>query len=129
MTVPTGREWAGQGGRRSHSREKALAAAAERFVVIVSSNKTVDRLSPPIPLELLEYGPAATLARLGQRLAARSPDGAVIAGYLGEVDDPVETHAQLSSTTRLIERGLFAPALVSEILVARRERADRLTTP
>ena len=59
----------------------------------------------------------------------RSPDGGVIADYLGEVDDPAATAAWLSSTTGLIEHGLFAPDLVSEILVARGERVDRITTP
>jgi ribose 5-phosphate isomerase A len=59
----------------------------------------------------------------------RSPDGGVIADYLGEVDDPAATAALLSSTTGLIEHGLFAPALVSEILVARGARVDRVTTP
>ena len=99
----------------AHTRKKALAAAAERFVVMVSSNKLVERPAPPIPVELLEYGLAATLARLGHvrlRDVPRSPDGGVIADYLGEVDDPVTTAARLSSTTGLIEHGLFAPALV-----------------
>jgi ribose 5-phosphate isomerase A len=124
--------WLVKGGGAAHTREKALAAAAERFVVIVSSNKLVRRLLPPIPLELLEYGLAATLARLGHvrlRDVPRSPDGGVIADYLGEVDDPVATAARLSSTTGLIEHGLFAPTLVSEILVAHGERVDRITTP
>jgi ribose 5-phosphate isomerase A len=130
QVAPSG--WLVKGGGAAHTREKALAAAAERFVVIVGSNKTVDRLSPPIPLELLEYGLAATLARLGHvrlRDVRRSPDGGVIADYLGEVDDPVATAARLSNTTGLIEHGLFAPALVSEILVARGERVDRITMP
>jgi ribose 5-phosphate isomerase A len=130
QVAPSG--WLVKGGGAAHTREKALAAAAERFVVIVSSNKTVDRLSPPIPLELLEYGLAATLARLGRvrlRDVPRSPDGGVIADYLGEVEDPDAMAARLSSTTGLIEHGLFAPALVSEILVARGERVHRITTP
>ncbi|HEV7174012.1 MAG TPA: hypothetical protein VGN29_00895, partial [Solirubrobacteraceae bacterium] len=74
----------------------------------------------------------ATLARLGHvrlRDVPRSPDGGVIADYFGEVDDPVATAARLSSTTGLIEHGLFAPDLVSEILVARGQRVDRITTP
>ena len=124
--------WLVKGGGAAHTREKALAAAAERFVVIVSSNKLVRRLSPPIPLELLEYGLAATLARLGHvrlRDVPRSPDGGVIADYLGEVDEPDATAARLSSTTGVIEHGLFAPTLVSEILVAQGERVDRITTP
>ena len=130
QVAPSG--WLVKGGGAAHTREKALAAAAERFVVIVGSNKTVDRLSPPIPLELLEYGLAATLARLGRvrlRDVPRSPDGGVIADYLGEVEDPDTMAARLSSTTGVIEHGLFGPALVSEILVARGERVDRLTTP
>ena len=130
QVAPSG--WLVKGGGAAHTREKALAAAAERFVVIVGSNKTVDRLSPPIPLELLEYGLAATLARLGRvrlRDVPRSPDGGAIADYLGEVEDPDTMAARLSSTTGVIEHGLFGPALVSEILVARGERVDRITTP
>lgn len=128
QVAPSG--WLVKGGGAAHTREKALAAAAERFVVIVSSNKTVDRLAPPIPLELLEYGLAATLARLGRvrlRDVPRSPDGGVIADYLGEVEEPDTMAARLSSTTGVIEHGLFGPALVSEILVARGGRVDLIT--
>jgi ribose 5-phosphate isomerase A len=106
-----------------------LAAAAARFVVIVSSNKLVHRLEPPVPLELLDYGLAATLARLGRvrlRDAPRSPDGGVIADYLGQIDDPDRTDLRLSSTTGVIEHGLFRPTLVSEILVARGGQVDRI---
>jgi ribose 5-phosphate isomerase A len=130
QVTPSG--WLVKGGGAAHTREKAVAAAAERFIVIVSSNKLVERLSPPIPLELLEYGLASTLARLGAarlRDVPPSPDGGVIADYLGEVDDPAATAARLSSTTGVIEHGLFASALVSEILVARYERVERITTP
>jgi ribose 5-phosphate isomerase A len=75
--------------------------------VIVSSNKLVRRLSPPIPLELLDYGLAATLARLGHvrlRDVPRSPDGGVIADYLGEVDEADAIAARLSSTTGVLSR-------------------------
>ena len=57
--------WLVKGGGGAHTREKAVAAAADRFIVIVSANKVVDRLSPPIPLELAEFGLSGTLARLG----------------------------------------------------------------
>ncbi|MFL5861773.1 MAG: ribose-5-phosphate isomerase A [Solirubrobacteraceae bacterium] len=62
-----------QGGGAAHTREKAIATAAARFVVIVSSNKLVERPAPQIPVELLEYSRAATLARLGHvRLRRRA---------------------------------------------------------
>src|SRR5207302_7738356 len=57
--------WIVKGGGAAHTREKIVAAAADRFVVIASSNKVVEVLEPPIPLELLAFGLDATLAELG----------------------------------------------------------------
>ena len=119
--------WLVKGGGAAHTREKAVAAAAERFVVIVSSDKLVDRLSPPVPLELLEYGLAATMRRLGAvelRDAPRSPDGGVIADYTGELDDPEELAARLSATVGVVEHGLFPAALVSDVVVGRGEQVE-----
>jgi ribose 5-phosphate isomerase A len=116
-----------KGGGAAHTREKAVAAAAARFVVIVSSDKLVDRLTPPVPLELLEFGLAATLSRLGSvelRDAPRSPDGGVIADYTGPVDDPAAVAAFLSATTGVVEHGLFPPDLVSDLVVGRGEAAE-----
>src|SRR6516162_6807295 len=46
QVAPSG--WLVKGGGAAHTREKAVAAAADRFVVIVSSNKLVERLVPPV---------------------------------------------------------------------------------
>jgi ribose 5-phosphate isomerase A len=119
--------WLVKGGGAAHTREKAVAAAAERFVVIVSSDKLVDCLAPPVPLELLEFGLAATLARLGDvelRDVPVSPDGGVIADYSGALDDPDELAARLSATVGVVEHGLFPPALVSDVIVGRGEQAE-----
>src|ERR1700735_3173421 len=53
--------WAIKGGHGAQLREKIVAAAADRFVVIVSADKLVERLRPPVPLELERFGLAATL--------------------------------------------------------------------
>jgi len=119
--------WLVKGGGAAHTREKAVAAAAERFVVIVSSDKRVDRLAPPVPLELLEFGLGATLARLGAvelRDVPPSPDGGVIADYVGAIDDPDDLAAWLSGTVGVVEHGLFPPALVSDVIVGRGEQAE-----
>jgi ribose 5-phosphate isomerase A len=119
--------WLVKGGGAAHTREKAVAAAAERFVVIVSSDKVVDRLTPPVPLELLEFGLAATLERLGDvelRDVPASPDGGLIADYLGAFDDPGELAARLSTAVGVVEHGLFPPALVSDVIVGRGDRAE-----
>ena len=125
QVAPSG--WVVKGGGAAHTREKAVAAAAARFVVIVSSDKLVDRVTPPVPLELLEFGLAATLRRLGSvelRDAPRSPDGGVIADYTGPVDDPAAVAALLSATTGVVEHGLFPPQLVSDLVVGRGDEVE-----
>jgi ribose 5-phosphate isomerase A len=120
--------WLIKGGGAAHTREKVVAAAADRFVVVASSDKAVEALGPPVPLELLAYGLRATLRSLGQvelRDVPPSPDGGVIADYRGEVGDPAELAARLASAPGVVEHGLFGPELVSEILVARGDEVER----
>jgi ribose 5-phosphate isomerase A len=125
QVTPAG--WLLKGGGGAHTREKAVAAAADRFVVIVSSDKLVERLSPPVPLELFEFGLAATLERLGSvtlRDAPRSPDGGVIADYIAEFDDPEALATELAATVGVVEHGLFPPALVSDVIVAHGDQIE-----
>lgn len=120
--------WVIKGGGGAHTREKIVAAAADRFVVIAGSDKVVDALTPPVPLELLSYGLAATLRALEPsevRDVPPSPDGGVIADYLGPADDPAALADRLSSTPGVIDHGLFESSLISEILVARGEEIER----
>jgi ribose 5-phosphate isomerase A len=119
--------WAIKGGGGAHTREKIVAAAADRFVVIVSSNKCVPRLTPPVPLELLAFGVAATLQELSTatlRGIPPSPDGGLIADYHGPFDDPAALAARLDRVPGLIGHGLFAPELVDDVLVGRGTRVE-----
>ena len=121
--------WLVKGGGGAHTREKIVAAAAARFVVIVSSDKLVERIAVPVPVELLEFGLAATLRALAPvelRDTLRSPDGGVIADYLGPVDDPGELAARLAGTPGVVDHGLFAPALVTNVLVGRGAGVERV---
>jgi ribose 5-phosphate isomerase A len=130
QVAPSG--WAVKGGGAAHTREKAVAAAAARFVLIVSSDKLVQQLHPPVPLELLEFGLAATVRRLGEvelRDAPPSPDGGVIADYVGAFEDPDLLAATLSATVGVLEHGLFPPALVSDVIVARGEQIEHRRIP
>jgi ribose 5-phosphate isomerase A len=122
--------WLVKGGGGAHTREKIVAAAAERFVVIADSSKPVDRITAPIPLELLRFGLAATLRELGsaelREGAPPSPDDGVLADYRGEVGDPAELAARLAATPGVVDHGLFPPELVSDVIVGRGERAERI---
>jgi ribose 5-phosphate isomerase A len=120
--------WLVKGGGAAHTREKIVAAAADRFVVIVDSSKPVKALHPPVPLELLAFGLQATMHRLTpvvRRDVPLSPDGGVIADYQGSTDDPAGLAARLCSTPGVVEHGLFPPEMVATILVGRGHSVDR----
>jgi ribose 5-phosphate isomerase A len=143
--------WLVKGGGGAHTREKIVAGAARRFVVIASANKSVQALAPPVPLELVRFAVRTTLRALsdaelrpapnsGEALvlnagapsdhAARgrcwqSPDGGLIADYFGPVGDPRECSARLSALPGVIEHGLFPPEMVSLILIARDDGVER----
>jgi ribose 5-phosphate isomerase A len=131
--------WLVKGGGGALTREKIVAAAARRFVVIVSADKAVAALEPPVPLELIRFGVQTTLAALapaslrtagpsgepaGSPPWQESPDGGLIGDYLGPVEDPRELSSRLAGTPGVVDHGLFAPELVSLILVAGRDGVE-----
>jgi ribose 5-phosphate isomerase A len=117
--------WLVKGRGGAHTREKVVAAAARRFVVIVSAHKLVEALGPPVPIEVLRFGIAATLKRLGgvgpveARDHGLTPDGNVLIDYMGAVGDPAELSAKLDAVPGVVGHGLFPPTLVSEVFVGR----------
>jgi ribose 5-phosphate isomerase A len=126
--------WLVKGGGGAHTREKIVAAAAERFVVIADSSKPVERIGAPVPLELSPFGLASTMLRVAGELgeanlragAPPSPDGGVIADYLGEVTDPAELATMLAAIPGVVDHGLFPGAMVTEVLVGRGGGVERI---
>jgi len=126
--------WLVKGGGAAHTREKVVAATADRFVVIADSSKTVERLQPPVPLELAVFGLSSTLRRLREGVGEveiregtpPSPDGGVIGDYHGAVGDPAELAARLESVPGVVDHGLFPAAMVSDVLVGRDGEVERL---
>ena len=122
--------WLIKGGGGAHLREKIVAAAADRFVVISDSSKPVEVLTWRVPLELFAFGLESTLARLGDAAEVRpdtprSPDDGVIADYAGDVADPAPLAAMLDADPGIAAHGLFPPSMVSEVLIGRGEAVER----
>lgn len=121
--------WLIKGGGAAHLREKIVAAAAGRFVVIADSSKPVDALRGPVPLELFSFGIASTLARLGAEVELRdvppSPDAGTIADYRGPIGDPAKLAARLEADPGVAAHGLFPPAMVSELFIGRGDSVER----
>lgn len=114
--------WLVKGGGGAHTREKVVAASATRFVVIADSTKPVQTLRPPVPLELLSFGLAATLKHLGEAGVVRpgapaSPDGGVIVDFHGPIEDPADLAAWLAAIPGVVGHGLFEPSITSDVLI------------
>ncbi|MFL5898607.1 MAG: ribose-5-phosphate isomerase RpiA [Solirubrobacterales bacterium] len=122
--------WLIKGGGGAHLREKIVAAAAARFVVICDSSKPVEMLRGPVPLELFGFGAASTVARLGDEVelrdAPQSPDNGLIADYRGPgLEEPAALAARLEADPGVAAHGLFPPDMVSELFTGRGGAVDR----
>jgi ribose 5-phosphate isomerase A len=130
-----------KGGGGALLREKVVAALAERFVVIATPDKVVDRLGDtfPVPVEVVPFaiGPVRhQLRELGFEVAIRG-DGD---GYRtdngnavldcrapGGLEDPAVTELSVGSIPGVAETGLFVD-LASEALLGRTDGSvERLT--
>jgi ribose 5-phosphate isomerase A len=125
--------WLVKGGGGAHTREKVVAAAADRFVVIGDHTKVVGAIAAPVPLELLAFGLPATLRAVDPtslRDVPHSPDGGLIADYHGEVTAPETLAHRFDQVPGVVGHGLFPPSLTSDVLIARGDEVEhRRLTP
>jgi ribose 5-phosphate isomerase A len=119
-----------KGGGAAHAREKLVDSAADRFVVVADPSKEAERLSSPVPVEVLPdaRAPVADAVRDAggepELRAAERKDGPVVTdnGNLvldcefGAIDDPDGLARTLSATPGVVEHGLFVD-LVDEVHV------------
>jgi len=101
-------------------REKIVAAAARRFVVVVDSGKLHDRLRGRLPVEVVPFGWEATLAALESTGAAftlrlgadgsplLSDNGNYLAdGAFSVLEDPEGLAEQIGAVPGVVGHGLF----------------------
>lgn len=112
-------------------REKIVAAASERLVIIADAPKLVSQLGStcPVPVEVVAFGYETTAARLASlgarpvlRMAAGEPfrtDGGnlILDCHFGRITDPRALERALSATVGVVETGLFI-GMASVVLVA-----------
>lgn len=114
-----------KGGGGAHVREKIVAAAADRFIVLVDESKLCDVLPGWIPIEIVPYGWERTvtaLASLGATVTlrdTRSDNGNVLADCrFGSMEDPEGLAARLDAVPGVVGHGLFL-GMTDLLLVAR----------
>ena len=125
----------GLGG--AHLRERVVAHAARRFIVLVTPDKLVEKLGTrsPIPVEVVEFARipvTRALSRLGATVVPRTgPDGSAYATDNGNpildarfapIESPSALDAQIRSIPGVIDTGLFL-GMAERVIVGEAGRA------
>jgi len=110
-----------KGGGGAQLREKIVASAADRFIVVADSTKVVEVLGKfPLPVEVIKMAlplVSRKLSELGLNPVQRfHKDGAVyltdeqnyiLDCHCGTIPEPEETAAEIRSIVGVVEHGLF----------------------
>jgi ribose 5-phosphate isomerase A len=116
-----------KGGGGALLREKIIAAASDRMIVIADDTKWVDVLGRfPLPVEVVPFGLAATRRAIaeafakggvsGQMVVRKGKDGHVfvtdgghwiVDAHLGRIEDASRLAGLLSAIPGVVEHGLF----------------------
>ena len=125
-----------KGGGAALLREKIVAAASARFIVIADETKLVTELGRfPLPIEVAPFGMASTTNAIRRALVASGCDGAlvlrrdrqgapvttdgghhIIDASLGQIDDPEGLSQRLSAIPGVMEHGLFLGLATAAVL-------------
>jgi len=127
-----------KGGGAAHTREKVVSCSARAFVIVADQSKFVERLSWPVPVEVLPF--AAKLAgRLLEEMGGRPvlrlgrmKDGPVITDNgnfvmdvdFGIIEDPRSIAARISPIPGVVEHGIFDN--LDELYLAREDGVERI---
>lgn len=110
-----------KGRGAAHTREKCVAEAARRFVVVISADKMSDRLDTKVPVEVLPFSASLVcirLASMGGRAMLREgigKDGPVVTDNgnwimdcaFGHIADPCRMESAIETIPGVLCCGLF----------------------
>lgn len=127
-----------KGGGGALLREKIVAAASDRMIVIADDTKWVDTLGRfPLPIEVIPFGLAATRRGIdkafaqcsvsGQMVVRKAKDGHVfvtdgghwiVDAHLGQITDAPRLAGLLTSIPGVVEHGLFVGLASTAVLAS-----------
>jgi len=126
-----------KGGGGAHLREKIVASASRRMVVIADDSKLVERLGRfPLPIEVVPFGVAVVRRAIAAALAASGCAGPLVLrtgadgpfvtdggnwildAQLGSIPDAAALAGALDGISGVVEHGLFIGLANAAILAA-----------
>ena len=127
-----------KGGGAAHTREKVVSCSAKRFVIVADESKYVQKLTWPVPVEVLPFALRLVERRLAEaggkpvlRLG-KMKDGPVITDNgnfvvdadFGVIEDPAALAARIDPIPGVVEHGIFDN--LDELFLARAGGVERI---
>lgn len=119
-----------KGGGGALLREKIVAFASRRFIVVVDQSKLTQTLgSFPLPVEIVPFAPALALKHLralGCEPSIRKKEGEefvtdngnlIIDCRFASIEEPASLDVAIKKIPGVVETGLFLNTMVSEVIV------------
>lgn len=125
-----------KGGGAALTREKVVAACAQRFICIADASKRVERLGDfPLPIEVIPMARsyvARELVQLGAdpvyRMGTLTDNGnQILDCYDFPIDDPLAMEARINAIAGVVTNGLFAARGADVLLLGGKEGVERIT--
>jgi ribose 5-phosphate isomerase A len=127
-----------KGGGAAHAREKVVSCSARWFVIVADQSKYVERLTWPVPVEVIPIAfrlAGRRLDELGGKPVLRQglrKDGPVITDNgnfvmdvdFGTIEDPKSLAAKISLIPGVVEHGIFDN--LDELYLARAGDVERI---
>jgi ribose 5-phosphate isomerase A len=127
-----------KGGGAAHTREKVVSCSAKRFVIVADESKYVQKLTWPVPVEVLPFALRLVerrLIELGGKPVLRlgkMKDGPVITDNgnfvvdadFGVIEDPAALAARIDPIPGVVEHGIFDN--LDELFLARKGGVERI---
>ncbi|MFZ3049401.1 MAG: ribose-5-phosphate isomerase RpiA [Methanothrix sp.] len=127
-----------KGGGAAHAREKVVSCSARWFVIVADQSKFVERLTWPVPVEVIPMAfrlAGRLLDELGGKPVLRQglrKDGPVITDNgnfvmdvdFGTIEDPKSLAAKISLIPGVVEHGIFDN--LDELYLARAGDVERI---
>ncbi len=117
-----------KGGGGAHVREKIVAKAAKRFIVVVDESKVSHTLSMPVPVEFLPFslglvmrqlqdiGATALLRLVGSGYYVSDNNNYILDADFGKILDPAATEMLINDIPGIVDNGIFS-GITSEVYI------------
>jgi len=130
-----------KGGGAALTREKIVDSSAKKLIIIVDEEKLTERITCPIPLEVMQFGVKATIekiAEIGGKPKLREGSGKagpivtdngnfIVDVEFEEISNLEEINYKLKIIPGVIETGLFLK-MVDEVYVGEKNGKTRVLT-